>query len=80
MKLSTAEIERYQRDGFLLFPGLFSPQEVSLLLDAVERVSRIEAEGIFREDDDGQAKSMFRLHEPYGPTLWVPNIHATFGR
>ena len=68
MKLSTAEMERYQRDGFLLFPELFSAQEISLLRDEVERVSRIEAQGIFREGDDGQAKSMFRLHEPDGPT------------
>ncbi len=43
MKLSTAEMERYQRDGFLLFPELFSAQEISLLRDEVERVSRIEA-------------------------------------
>lgn len=67
-ELSPEQRERYERDGFLLFPELFTPTEVEVLLEEVERVSQVRADGIFREGDDGQAKSMFRLHEADGPT------------
>jgi ectoine hydroxylase len=68
MQLSQQQLNQYQRDGFLIFPDLFCADEVDALRREADRVARIEADCIFREGDSGQAKSMFRLHEPDGPT------------
>ena len=35
MKLTQAQIEAFDRDGYLFFPGLFSPAEIKVLLDEV---------------------------------------------
>ena len=35
MQLNKAQLEQYDRDGYLFFPELFRPQEVKLLLDEV---------------------------------------------
>ena len=68
MQLTRAQLEAFDRDGFLVFPELLAQEEIDILLSETERVSRVEADGIFREGDDQQAKSLFRLHEPDGAT------------
>ena len=68
MQLARAQLEAFDRDGFLVFPRLLAQEEIDILLSETERVSRVEADGIFREGDDQQAKSLFRLHEPDGAT------------
>lgn len=75
MELTTKQVEDYDRDGFLIFPGLFSPEEAAILKAEAARVSKLDVEGIFREGETGQAKSMFRLHETDGPTA-SPAYHA----
>jgi ectoine hydroxylase len=35
MKLSQAQIETFERDGYLFFPSLFRPEEIKVLLDEV---------------------------------------------
>ena len=52
MMLARSQIEQYDRDGYLILPNLFTPDEVSTLLDEVERVSKVEADCVFREGDD----------------------------
>ena len=39
MELTTQQIETFQRDGFLIFPALFSPEEVERLREEAERVA-----------------------------------------
>ncbi|MCB1512606.1 MAG: phytanoyl-CoA dioxygenase family protein [Hyphomicrobiaceae bacterium] len=68
MKLSPEQVAAYERDGFLIFPGLFSADEAALLKREADRVAQIQSECIFREGETGQAKSMFRLHEADGAT------------
>lgn len=68
MELTPAQIESFERDGFLIFPGLFSPEEAALLKSEAGRVSRVDSDCIFREGESGQAKTMFRLHAEDGPT------------
>lgn len=68
MQLTREQIDAYKRDGFLVFPELFTPAEVAVLREETERLRHIEADGIFREGEDGKAKTMFRMHEPDGPT------------
>lgn len=68
MDLNEQQRADFERDGFLIFPELFSAAEVAILRGEVERLAAIEAEGVFREGEDGQAKAILRLHEPYSPT------------
>ncbi len=68
MKLTAAQLEQYRRDGFLIFPDLFSAEEVAILLREVARVANVETEAVVREGAARAPKSMFRLHETDGPT------------
>lgn len=72
MPLSPAQRAAYERDGFLVFPGLVATAEVALLRSEVERLMPVQAEGTVREGATGAPKSMFRLHETDGPTASPP--------
>ena len=77
MELTPAQREQYNQDGFLIFPELFSAQEVAVLRDEVQRIAKVESDCIFREGQSGAAKSMFRMHETGGPTASAPFRAAT---
>src|SRR5690349_2967115 len=68
MKLTQAQRDQYDRDGFLVFPDLFSPEEVAILRREVARVSAIESEMVVREGEIRAPKILFRVHETDGPT------------
>ena len=68
MQLNAEQLAQFERDGFLVFPGLFSADEASALSGEAERVAKIDSECVVREGSTGQPKSMFRLHEPDGAT------------
>ena len=72
MQLNKAQLEQYDRDGYLFFPELFRPQEVKLLLDEVERITQLDDECVIKEGDLQFAKIMFRLHEADGSTASAP--------
>ena len=38
MKLTQAQLERFEREGYLFFPSLFSPAEIAVLTDELPRV------------------------------------------
>ena len=78
MKLTAEQYDAYLRDGFLVFPELFNEAEVNILRDEADKLRQIDAEGIFREGNDGMAKTMFRMHEPGGPI--APLIGRYLGR
>ena len=61
MKLSKAQLEQYHRDGYLVFPELFSPDEVAIMRREVSRVSKIESEMVVREGESRVPKAM--LHK-----------------
>ena len=75
MKLTPAQIEQYDRDGYLLFDGFFSPEEVAAMRREVARVSKIESEMVVREGESRVPKAMFRMHESDGDTA-SPVMHA----
>lgn len=68
MELTPDQITQFEEDGYLIFPELFSTEEIDLLRAEAGRVSKLEDECIFREGEAGLAKSMFRLHESDGAT------------
>ncbi len=68
MRLAPAQIAQYDRDGYLLFDGLFNATEVEVMRREVARVSKVESEMVVREGTARAPKAMFRLHETDGPT------------
>jgi ectoine hydroxylase len=68
MDLTLEQRAQFDRDGYLIFDELFSPAEVEVLRQETERLKGVESDGIFREGANGQAKTMFRMHEPDGDT------------
>ena len=67
MNLSAQQLEQFHRDGYLVFPELFSRKEVDVLRAETARLSRIEAETVIREKTGG-VRSIFRVHEDDGAT------------
>ena len=38
MKLSAQQLEQFEREGYLFFPALFTPDEAKVLIDEVPRL------------------------------------------
>src|SRR5919108_5522597 len=67
MRMTDAQLAQYRRDGYLIFPTLFSPAEITVLRAETARLSKIEAETVIRERTGG-VRSIFRVHEDDGAT------------
>ena len=77
MKLSQQQIEQFDRDGYLFFPGLFTPEETQSLNDAVpELYSRREAYNV-REKGKDAVRTNFAAHlysEPFARLARHPRM------
>lgn len=71
MLLTPDQLAQYERDGFLVFPGLFSRQEIAVLRREVARLAGIESEEVVREHTGG-VRTIFRVHETDGATRSAP--------
>jgi ectoine hydroxylase len=71
MRLTDDQLAQFDRDGFLLFPDLFSAEEVEILRADVARLATVEADHIFRERTGG-VRTIFRVHETDGATRSDP--------
>src|SRR5436305_984612 len=71
MTLTDQQLEQFDRDGFLVFPDLFSRAEVAVLRREVARLSQVESEEVVREHTGG-VRTIFRVHETDGPTRSQP--------
>ncbi len=67
MNLTPRQVEQFRRDGYLVFPELFSRAEIALLRAETARLSKIETETVIRERTGG-VRSIFRVHEDDGAT------------
>jgi ectoine hydroxylase len=67
MKLNQAQLDRFDRDGFLRFENLFSASDVELLKSEIARTSAADSDAIVRERT-GSIRTVYRSHEPDGPT------------
>src|ERR687888_865657 len=65
--MTPAQLEQYRRDGYILFPALFSPAEIAILRAETARLSGVEADTVIRERT-GAVRSIFRVHEADGAT------------
>src|SRR5919201_5323304 len=67
MRMTEAQLAQYRRDGYILFPALFSPAEIEILRAETARLSGVEADTVIRERT-GAVRSIFRVHEADGAT------------
>src|ERR671935_609937 len=67
MRMTEAQLAQYRRDGYLIFPALFSAAEIACLRAETARLSGVEAETVIRERTGG-VRSIFRVHEADGAT------------
>jgi ectoine hydroxylase len=67
MQLTAQQLAQFERDGYLLFPGLFSDAEIGVLRAETARLSKLQAEAVVRERT-GAVRSIFRVHEEDGVT------------
>ncbi len=75
MQLTRAQLDQYERDGFLVLPGLFSTAEVAAMKGELARIQGIDTDHLVRERSGGVAKTIYRVHEADGPTA-SPLFHA----
>jgi len=77
MKLSAEEVARFERDGYLFFPGLFGADETRTLLDAVPALyARREAFNV-REKGSDAVRTSFAAHlisEPFARLARHPRM------
>jgi ectoine hydroxylase len=62
MKLTSAQVEQFQRDGYLFFPGLFSREEMSVLCAEVPKIYSEHRPEIVREKDGVTPRTSFAAH------------------
>src|SRR6478672_6090665 len=65
MRMTESQLEQYRRDGYFIFPSLFSAAEIAVLRAETARLSAIEADTVIRERTGG-VRSIFRVHEADG--------------
>ncbi len=75
MRLNQTQLDQYERDGFLVLPGLFSAAEVAAMKDELTRIQGVDTDHLVRERSGGVAKTIYRVHEADGPTA-SPVFHA----
>ncbi|MEO7246744.1 MAG: phytanoyl-CoA dioxygenase family protein [Rubrivivax sp.] len=79
MKLTPEQHAQFERDGYLFFPGLFSPEEVRVLTDAVPALyARREAYNV-REKGSDAVRTNFAAHlvsEPFARLARHPRMVA----
>jgi ectoine hydroxylase len=62
MKLTPDQLARFERDGYLFFPALFSPEEVKRLSDEVPRLYAMERPENVREKGSRSVRTNFAAH------------------
>ncbi|HVZ46717.1 MAG TPA: phytanoyl-CoA dioxygenase family protein [Ramlibacter sp.] len=77
MRLTPQQLERFDREGFLFFPSLFSPGEIGVLRDAVPGIyARREAYNV-REKGSDAVRTNFAAHlysEPFARLARHPRM------
>ncbi|MEQ9683063.1 MAG: phytanoyl-CoA dioxygenase family protein, partial [Rhodospirillales bacterium] len=62
MRLTEDELKRFDEDGYLFFPGKFTPEEAACLKAEAEAVYALDREEVWRESN-GVARTAFAAHK-----------------
>lgn len=68
MYLTEAQIEAYDRDGYLILPNLVSKEEVKLIKEGLARACQVTDDRVIREKSQGAVRMVYGMHELDGPT------------
>ena len=77
MRLTPAQHQAFERDGYLFFPGLFTPQEVATLIDAVPALYAQREACNVREKGSDAVRTNFAAHlysEPFARLARHPRM------
>ena len=77
MKLTAAQHEQFDRDGYLFFPGLFSTEETRTLIDEVPRLYSRREDYNVREKGKDAVRTNFAAHmysEPFAKLARHPRM------
>ena len=74
MRLDNEQLARFDEQGFLVFPDLFSADEVAALKQDLAALCEMQGDEIVRERT-GTPRMVFRTHDPASPTV-TPAFHA----
>ena len=77
MKLTPHQIEQFDRDGYLFFPSIFSPEEMKVLLDEVPKLYALRRPENVREKDSDAVRTNFAAHlysEPFARLARHPRM------
>ena len=64
MQLTQAQIEQFDRDGYLFFPSLFTLEEIQVLLDEVPHLYAQHRPENVREKGSDAVRTNFAAHIP----------------
>ena len=62
MQVTQDQRDQFERDGYLFFPGLFAPKEISVLLDEVPRLYAQHRPENVRERGSEAVRTNFAAH------------------
>src|SRR5688572_5729264 len=62
MKLTREQMEQFEAEGYLFFPGLFRPEEIKTLLDEVPALYAERRPENVREKDSDAVRTNFAAH------------------
>src|SRR5260221_12839887 len=62
MKLTPAQLAAFDKDGYLFFPSLFTPEEIQVLLDEVPRLYAQHRPENVREKGSEAVRTSFAAH------------------
>ena len=77
MKLTSAQLAQFERDGYLFFPSLFKPDEVKTLTDEVPRLYAMDRPENIREKGSRAVRTNFAAHlhsEPFARLARHPRM------
>src|SRR5688500_18483350 len=77
MKLTPQQLEQFDRDGYLFFPSLFTPEEIKVLTDEVPRLYAQRRPENVREKGSDAVRTNFAAHlysEPFARLARHPRM------
>jgi len=68
MHLTQAQLDAYDRDGFLILPDLIPLREIDAAREALARACEVQDERVTREKGSRDVRILYGLHDPEQPT------------
>ena len=62
MRLSDAQLQQYDHEGWLFLPGVFGEDEAGMMLDEAHKIYAMDRQEVIREKDGKTARTAFAAH------------------